>query len=138
MPNIHDTLSDGCAPTDIQYRNLSVLRRISLIPALLAIGLYVPTYVYLYVLHICKSVWVHRKNIIEMEAYIICQYLQFQEIFHPEEHAHQQPPFYKMESVHVQNVGVEVGQPYYTFFLWCVAEVFSVLNVLVYRSAATK
>lgn len=44
FPNIHETRSDGCAPTDSQYRNLSVFNLISFIPSLVAIGLYVPTY----------------------------------------------------------------------------------------------
>ena len=39
FPSIQETRSDGCAPTDIQYRNLSVFKRISLIPADVAMGL---------------------------------------------------------------------------------------------------
>jgi hypothetical protein len=45
FPKIQATRSEGCAPTDNQYRNRSVFKRISLIPALLAMGLYVPTYI---------------------------------------------------------------------------------------------
>jgi hypothetical protein len=37
------TRSDGCAPTEIQYRTRSLLTRSSLTPSLAAIGLNVPT-----------------------------------------------------------------------------------------------
>lgn len=39
FPNIQETRSVGCAPTEIQYRNRSVFKRISFIPFLVAIGL---------------------------------------------------------------------------------------------------
>ena len=42
FPSNHPTRSLGCAPTLNQYLSRSVLRRISLAPAELAMGLYVP------------------------------------------------------------------------------------------------
>lgn len=43
-PNIHATRSDGCAPTNIQYFNLSESAVNSFILSLFGIGLYDPIY----------------------------------------------------------------------------------------------
>ena len=45
---------------------------------------------------------------------------------------HQQPPFYKMESVYVQNVEVEGGQPFVYVGMMFAVMVFVVQSFLLY------